>query len=355
MRLPWPFGRSTADPAETDTDQSAGSPAGPIPFAPEPPRSTGAWAALPPIQRAVGSPPLVAPADAFFDAVPGVHPLPSILETLGHDVTTVAPTGLVGAPVHAVASLTSGAPLVPPPVQRRADASAGDPTGIVDEPPSFSPPSLARDAAAATAAASDPPIRQLGVVTPSAAVRPPDRSLTRAEPAAAPPDRSHQPLVSRRTQVQAPSAAAPATAPVAGPPPSEAGPTAPAAALDGGAAPCRTGCAARGHAEHGGPEPSLPRWAGSLATCWRPVGRGSLDPRPGRVGRGPHPGRRPGLGDEPDGGRRSAADDDPATNDRGEPGLGGRRTRRCRGRRPDLAFRRHRFRRVSRPRCLPSA
>ena len=61
MRLPWPFGRSEAAPADTSTGAGAATPAilpgapGPAPDAPP----TGAWASLPPIQRVSGEPPVV--------------------------------------------------------------------------------------------------------------------------------------------------------------------------------------------------------------------------------------------------------------------------------------------------------
>ncbi len=217
MRLPWPFGRSTAAPAETTPD----SPAPVAPEAPARPRSTGAWAALPPIQRAVGAAPLVASSAAFLEGVPGVQPLPPIVEPLGHDVTQVAPAGLVAAPVHAVSSLTSSAALVPPRVQRRTEASGqGTASGPAAQGAAFDAPSpAAADAPSSVSAASvgvsaetvpvDPPARQLGVVTPAATVQPPDRPLTRANPPSAPPDRTDRPLVGRRTQVQTTQATAP--------------------------------------------------------------------------------------------------------------------------------------------------
>ncbi len=220
MRLPWPFGRSTAAPADTTPD----SPAPVAPEAPSRPVPTGAWASLPPIQRAVGAAPLVTSSVEFFDAVPGVHPLPPIVEPLGHDVTQGAPVGLVGAPVHAVSSLTSHASLVPPPVQRRAEGSS---VPAVSEP--LAPTAAAdapRSAAAGPVAVSsesvavDPPTRQLGIVVPAATARPPDRSLTRAEPPST-PGRTERPLAGRRTQVQTSQA----SAPVAAPPTADAAPT----------------------------------------------------------------------------------------------------------------------------------
>ncbi len=214
MRLPWPFGRSTAAPADTKPESGAPVPAA----APSPPASTGAWATLPPIQRAVGAAPLVASSETFFEAVPGVHPLPPIVEPLGHDVTRVAPAGLVGAPVHTVASLTSNAALVPPPVQRRPDGATVEamsespaPTAAADAPtPAPAPQTMAPSASVPV----EPPARQLGVVKPDAAARPPAHSLTHAELPAGPTSRADAPLAGRRTQVQTSQAAAPtATSP----------------------------------------------------------------------------------------------------------------------------------------------
>ena len=111
----------------------------PCPNATAPP--TGAWAMLPPIQRVTSGPPLVAPSGPFLDGVPGHHPLPPIVEPLGHEIGPAAPAGLVA--VHAVPrpSLTSQSPM-PRPVQRSsaaAPAAAPDPwpsaTETGDVPP----------------------------------------------------------------------------------------------------------------------------------------------------------------------------------------------------------------------------
>ena len=186
---------------------------------------------------------------------------------------------------------------------------------------------LARDAAPATAAASDPPIRQLGG-------RDPIRSRQTAGPVADPGRASSgasRPIASAARQPQD-----------AGPGPERRG--------AGGRA-CRwtTGFSRLARRRRPRPRrrdravsdwvrPSRPRRARRSPAFSSPAGSAvsrlaggpsvaaASTARPGRVGRGPHPGRRPGPGDEPDGGRRSAADDDPATNDRCEPGIGGRRT-----------------------------
>ncbi|HSL33125.1 MAG TPA: hypothetical protein VK871_05710, partial [Candidatus Limnocylindrales bacterium] len=103
VRLPWPFNRADdgadSEPAE-GTGSTTPSSATEAPAADRLAPPTGAWSSLPPIQRSVGDPPLVAPAAAFLDGVPGAHPLPPIVEPLGHDVSPIAPAGLVSAPVH---------------------------------------------------------------------------------------------------------------------------------------------------------------------------------------------------------------------------------------------------------------
>jgi hypothetical protein len=216
VRLPWPFGRSEAAPAETEPETGPAAAPGPMPPGPAPVAPpTRAWTSLPPIQRAIGEPPLVAPARTFLADVPGANPLPPIVGQLGHDVTPLAPAGLVAAPVHPVASLTSHDYLVGRPVQRKA-AVASEP-----EPgPAASAP-LAADAAPATTPAStsgstagpvatspapaapapvDEPLRTLAIVPPAETASPPSRSLTHAD-AYRPPAASDRPLV-HRTNVQ---------------------------------------------------------------------------------------------------------------------------------------------------------
>ena len=214
MRLPWPFSRrddATGSEAGPGSDAAAPSPAAPAPSGTDriaPP--TGAWGSLPPIQRAVGEPPLVAPAAPFLEGVPGTHPLPPIVEPLGHDVTPIAPAGIVAAPVHAVPALTSSASLVPRPVQRRSGpdhADAGDPWPTTSAPdtPRAGPAgavaeTTAEPAAPAELPAAEPP-RRLGIVPEAATAQPPERPLTRAEPRPA-----GAPLVvARRTETPAAS------------------------------------------------------------------------------------------------------------------------------------------------------
>ena len=134
MRLPWPFGRHSTEgpsaaagaPADGLAPEAGPDTADPTvaPLAPP----TGAWARLPAIQRTVGDVPVVAPARPFLAGVPGARPLPPIVEPLGHEVTPLAPAGLIAAPPSPVASLTSHVPLTPRSVQRHAsgpDAGAG--------------------------------------------------------------------------------------------------------------------------------------------------------------------------------------------------------------------------------------
>ena len=127
MRLPWPFGRHSTEgpsaaagaPADGLAPEAGPDTADPAvaPLAPP----TGAWARLPAIQRTVGDVPVVAPARPFLAGVPGARPLPPIVEPLGHEVTPLAPAGLIAAPPSPVASLTSHVPLTPRPVQRHVE------------------------------------------------------------------------------------------------------------------------------------------------------------------------------------------------------------------------------------------
>lgn len=182
MRLPWRF------PRRSTTLSGGGSASGPAPTAgasngsePGPAASTGAWSELPPIQRTLGAMPLVAPPAPFIGALPGARLLPPIVKPLGHDVSPLAPAGLVVA--HPGAAAASHASATLPPVQRRARVAR----------------SVAADvtAFASTAAEPDPaPVPSTAPLTPSgaprhlavvadAAVSLPDRPLTRAPSAAA--------------------------------------------------------------------------------------------------------------------------------------------------------------------------
>ncbi len=179
MRLPWPFGRSSSSAGPTT--RAGGERASSAPSAAQrvgPP--TGAWAALPPIQRTVSPPPLVAPSRPFLADVPGHTPLPPIVQPLGHETGPAAPPGLVVAHARPVPSLTSSAPLPTRSVQR-ARASLSGPRADL---PGFEPgPVVASDVAPASGggpASETAPVRTLPAVPAAATVTPPARSLTRA-------------------------------------------------------------------------------------------------------------------------------------------------------------------------------
>ena len=168
MPLPWPFRRS----ANPTSDRSSPAPQG----AASPPPPMREWASLPSIQRTIGDPPLVAPAAPFLARVPGAVPLPAIVGSLGHDLSWTAPAGLVAAPLHPVAALTSDAALVrvPSRVQRlsdgRSDSEAPTTSGPSPTPegiaPSWTPAELRH---------------QLGVVPAGTAANAPERPLTRVD------------------------------------------------------------------------------------------------------------------------------------------------------------------------------
>ena len=237
MRLPWPFGRSAAAPADTepgaDADAgSSGAPSGTYGAAPGAP-PTRAWASLPPIQRASGEPPLVAPARTFLEGVPGAQPLPPIVGPLGHDVTPLAPAGVVAAPVHAVQSLTSNASLIGRPVQRRTadapvspDPAAATPAALAPAATAAAATSAAEPASTSTAATAaapvEEPVRRLSVVASDAAADVPSRSLTRADAWSPPAVAAERPLV-HRTNVQASSARSTAAGAPAADPAADAG------------------------------------------------------------------------------------------------------------------------------------
>jgi hypothetical protein len=194
VRLRWPFGRGTpndgqpiargagdagAPGVETTTrlDATAGGPgAGPVAGV----AATGAWATLPPIQRAIGAAPVVAPSARFLAGVPGHTPLPPIVQPLGHERAPTAPPGLLVAHVSPVPSLTSSAPLATHPAQRRP-VSAAAARDLADAPPE--PPPVASPVQPATLGdqpAEPAPVRTLAPVAPAATVTPPARSLTLA-------------------------------------------------------------------------------------------------------------------------------------------------------------------------------
>ncbi len=228
MRLPWPFGRSTPsdgpaasvaadhvpDPAAAPQAAATTALAG---HAAPPARPTGAWAALPPIQRTVGDPPVVASSASFLADVPGHTPLPPIVQPLGHETGPAAPPGLVVAHVRPVPSLTSASPLPTRPVQHHA-ASPSGPAAWADVAAFEPEPAAATGVPPASAGGPAPDtalVRTLPAVPAAATVTPPARSLTRV---AASPTPLRPPGAGRsagggpgvqRTTTGSPAAAAP--------------------------------------------------------------------------------------------------------------------------------------------------
>ena len=197
MRLPWPFGRRTPSDGPPSAAE-AGDPgdagdggARPADDGASPATSTfdaaptGAWASLPPIQRTVGAPPLVAPSAPFLGDVPGVRHLPPIVQPLGHEASASAPPGLVAAHAHPVPSLTSHAPLAPRPVQRRAAHDAASAMSSVTPGGGAGDDAGARPGPA-VAGPESAPVRHLATVSQGAAATPPSTSLTRTAPSLAP-------------------------------------------------------------------------------------------------------------------------------------------------------------------------
>ena len=271
MRLPWPFGRRSPSEGPSSAATEAGA-AGvrPVDAGPSTSTPTRAWAALPPIQRTVGSAPLVAPSAPFLDDVPGHRPLPPMLQPLGHDAGPSGPPGLVVARSYPVPSLTSGTPM--PPVQHGATARRGqaaDATAAWPEPSSVP----GADSAPSPSEAGDPvPVRHVAAVSQGAVATPPARPLTRATTLAP----AGRPVASRSATGATPSSAA-AAATTAWSTPADA----------------RTGEASSTTATSGtaAADPGLPlgprRGASELS---RAGDRASV---PGGV---PAPARRPGLG-----------------------------------------------------------
>lgn len=257
MRLPWPFGRSAssggsssgsgegaaggAAPADTHT------PSGPASSAP----ATGAWRTLPPIQRTVGSAPLVANPRAFLDTVPGHQPLPPIVGQLGHEVSPAAPAGLVVARPSAVPSLTRQGDLPTRPVQRRASTAA--------EEPAIDWSSIGR---AAEAAADPAPVRSVAPVAAAQAATPAVRPLTVAPPVAA-----SRPVTAQRSATTAAAPSSAATTPVAATS-SSPGPVG-AASASGPAMPLGAHLKGATAARPAG------RWAEATTTTSSPVGLGA--------------------------------------------------------------------------------
>jgi len=189
VRLPWPFGRSASSDGRSP---ESGGPV-PAPAGPTPAPATGAWAALPPIQRTAGAAPLVAPSKPFLADVPGHNPLPPIVEPLGHETGPGAPPGLVVAQARPVPSLTSSAPLPTRPIQPRAAPGVGDsgssPWAAVVPTAGDATPT-GPDGGSAAAMPAIAPVRTLGPITAAATVRPAARPLTQAPPLASSVQRS---------------------------------------------------------------------------------------------------------------------------------------------------------------------
>lgn len=202
MRLPWPFRRS--DPP----DSPAPGPAESVPPAERP--NPRAWASLPPIQRTVGEPPLVAPAEPFLERVPGAHPLPPIVQPLAHEVSHVAPPGLVVAMPRSVPTLTSNVALTPRPVparHRTIEAEPGSPSAdlpVAPSEPSRGPSPAVQALESASGAAPPLAPRSLQVVPAEAIARAPSHPLTRADPPtpAGVAPVGGRPVVSRRMQTE---------------------------------------------------------------------------------------------------------------------------------------------------------
>ncbi len=218
MRLPWPFGRRT--PPEGPSPVMPEGPAASEPAAAAPANAavappTGAWATLPPIQRTVEAPPVVAPAAPFLAAVPGHRPLPPIVGQLGHDTGPGAPPGLVVARSSTVPSLTSQAAMPTRPMPR-PPGDAADHGSALD---SGAGPGAEHAPAAATV-----PVRQLASVPPAATVMPAPRPLTLAANPVPVARRSsgpaHAPAASVQASRSAPASTSltPATGPAAGGP-----------------------------------------------------------------------------------------------------------------------------------------
>ncbi len=142
MRLPFPFGRRSPAPAAPDPDPASAPP--PVEPARPVQRRSGEWSNLPPIQRTVASAPLIAPARPFTDGTAGHRGLPPILRPLAHELSTLAPQGLVVArtvdgPGIPPRALPEPAPHSGPPRATAAEV-ASDPLAGVDTNAGFGSP-----------------------------------------------------------------------------------------------------------------------------------------------------------------------------------------------------------------------
>ena len=89
MRLSWPFGRR-ARPVQTAVESPTADAAPPVLV------GRPAWRDLPPLQRAVDDPPLIAPARPFRQRLAGAQPpAPVLARSLGHQRSRQAPAGSV--------------------------------------------------------------------------------------------------------------------------------------------------------------------------------------------------------------------------------------------------------------------
>jgi hypothetical protein len=108
----WPFGRRSRPPDEAATRASGAR------VAPAFARPHDAWRSLPPVQRTVGEPPVVAPVGPFADSLATRRPPELALEVLGHEVSPLASPGLVVGVARPVGAALTGR--VDLPLQRAA-------------------------------------------------------------------------------------------------------------------------------------------------------------------------------------------------------------------------------------------
>jgi hypothetical protein len=122
--LRWPFGRksSRGDGPSASTAIDADVPAAAA-------RPDAAWRSLPAIQRAIGDPPVVAPAAPFAARLATRQPPQLALEVLGHEVSPLAAPGLLIGRASPADAFNSGR--VELPVQR---AAPGGPATLAEAP-----------------------------------------------------------------------------------------------------------------------------------------------------------------------------------------------------------------------------
>ena len=119
----WPFGHRSTSP-----DRAAAPPPEPAAAA----RPHDAWRGLPAVQRVVGRPPLVAPADAFAGHLATRRAPELALEPLGHEVSPLATPGrLIGVARPAGAANTGPVDLPLQRVERQpAEQRVGGPSEV---------------------------------------------------------------------------------------------------------------------------------------------------------------------------------------------------------------------------------